>query len=42
MKDNKRKDVNVLPRNWAAIDIDGGKQQKQDAAGQGLYAEGNR
>ena len=33
MKDNKRKDVNVLPRNWAAIDIDGGKQQKQDAAG---------
>lgn len=33
MKDNKRGNSNVLPRNWIAIDIDGGKQQKQDAAG---------
>ena len=33
MKDNKRKDVNVLPRNWVAIDIDGGKQQERDVAG---------
>ncbi len=32
MKDNKRGNSNVLPRNWVAIDIDGGKQQKQDAA----------
>lgn len=33
MKDNRREAKNVLPRNWLAIDIDGGKQQKQDAAG---------
>jgi hypothetical protein len=33
IKDNKRGNSNVLPRNWVTIDIDGGKQQKQDAAG---------
>lgn len=33
MADNYRKEVNVLPRNWIALDIDGGKQQKRDEAG---------
>lgn len=33
MANNYRKDVNVLPRNWIAIDIDGGKQQERDEAG---------
>ena len=33
MADNYRKEVNVLPRNWIAIDIDGGKQQERDEAG---------
>ena len=29
MKDNKRGNSNVLPRNWIAIDIDGGTHQNQ-------------
>ena len=40
MANNYRNDVNVLPRNWMAIDIDGGKQQKRDEAGKVYIPKG--
>ena len=33
MANNYRNKENVLPRNWMAIDIDGGKQQERDETG---------
>ena len=42
MADNYRKEVNVLPRNWIALDIDGGKQQKRDEAGKVSIPKGSK